>query len=185
MTRSWLLPAAFAALLLAPVGAWSAPLPDLGLAPELRGLAGWIPSTPTTLAQLRGKVVLVKFWAFDCINCRRTLPATQAWYDRYHAKGFEIVAVHTPELDEERVPANVAAAVRRAHITYPVALDPDYATWRAYGNRYWPAEYLIDARGHLRLVHFGEGSYDVIDRAIATLLDEASAAKAKRPVTRS
>ncbi len=148
-------------------------LRDLGPAPELTGITGWINTPPASLKALRGKVVLVKFWTFACINCKHTLPATQAWYDRYHDRGFEIVSVHTPELDEERVPANVAAAVKRDHITYPVALDRDFATWNAYGNRYWPAAYLIDARGHIRFVHFGEGAYDQIDHAIDVLLAEA------------
>jgi thiol-disulfide isomerase/thioredoxin len=149
-------------------------LPDLGPAPELTGLQEWINSAPTSLVGQRGKVVLVKFWAFDCINCRRTMAATQSWYDRYHRQGFEILAIHTPELAVERIPANVRAAVRHEHITYPVALDPFYATWRAYDNHYWPAAYLIDARGHLRFVHIGEGAYDEMDRNIALLLAEVS-----------
>jgi thiol-disulfide isomerase/thioredoxin len=146
------------------------PLADYGPAPELRGLAGWINSPPLSMAKLRGKVVLVRFWTFECINCRHTLAATQAWYDRYHARGFEIVAVHTPELAAERVPANVARAVRRESITYPVALDPDYATWDAYHNEYWPAEYLIDAAGRIRYVHVGEGDTEAAERAIQELL---------------
>ncbi len=147
-------------------------LRDLGPAPEITGIRGWINSKPTSLEAQRGKVVLVKFWTFECINCRHTLAATQAWYDRYHARGFEILSIHTPELEVERVPANVRAAIRRERITYPVALDPDEATWQAYDNHYWPAAYLVDARGHIRFVHFGEGAYDEMDRAIATLLAE-------------
>jgi thiol-disulfide isomerase/thioredoxin len=151
-------------------------LPDYGAAPELRGLAGWINSPPLTLTKLKGKVVLVKFWTFECVNCRHTLATTQAWYDRYHAQGFEIVAIHTPELPAERVPANVARAVRRERITYPVALDPDYATWDAYHNEYWPAEYLVDPAGRIRYVHVGEGDSERAEQVIQELLAEGNAA---------
>ena len=117
--------------------------------------------------------VLVKFWTFSCINCVHTLPATQQWYERHHAEGLEIVAVHTPELAHERVLANVKASVRRQGITYRVALDPEFATWNAYRNHYWPAIYLIDAHGHIRYTHTGEGAYDETERAIQQLLREA------------
>lgn len=156
------------ALLLGPRPARA--LPDYGPAPELRGLAGWINSPPLSLAGLKGKVVLVRFWTFECINCRHTLATTQTWYDRYHPRGFEIVAVHTPELPAEKVAANVARAVRRERITYPVALDPGYATWDAFHNEYWPAEYLVDAAGRIRYVHFGEGDTEAAERAIQELL---------------
>lgn len=148
-------------------------LKNYGAAPELAGITGWINGDPTSLAALRGKVVLVKFWTYSCINCIRTLPYVQSWYDTYHDKGFEIVAVHTPEFEFEKVPANVEQAVKDYKITYPVALDPDYKTWRAYDNKYWPAKYLIDAEGNIRYVHFGEGEYDEIEGAIQELLREA------------
>ncbi len=153
------------------------PLRDLGPAPEIAGIRGWINSAPLSLKQLHGKVVLVKFWTFACINCQRTLPATAKWYERYHDQGFEIVSVHTPELEQERDPRNVERAVRDAEIHYPVALDVSAATWRAYHNEYWPAWYLVDARGRIRYTHIGEGAYEETDRAIAALLAEAKAGK--------
>lgn len=146
---------------------------DYGLAPELQGITGWINSSPETLADLRGHVVMVKFWTYSCINCIRTLPYVQAWYEKYHSQGFDIIAIHTPEFEFEKVPANVEQAVKQFKITYPVALDPDYATWTAYANQYWPAEYLIDADGHIRYVHFGEGDYDVTEKAIQDLLTDS------------
>jgi cytochrome c biogenesis protein CcdA/thiol-disulfide isomerase/thioredoxin len=151
----------------------SSSLTDLGPAPELAGITGWINSEPTTLAALRGKVVLVKFWTYSCINCIRTLPYIRAWYDAYHDDGFEIIAVHTPEFAFETVPENVDQAVRDFGIAYPVALDPDYKTWNAYKNRYWPAEYLVDAAGRIRYTHFGEGAYGETEQAIQDLLQEA------------
>lgn len=148
-------------------------LRDLGPAPELTGLTGWINRQPVILAELRGHVVLVKFWTYTCINCIRTLPYVQTWYDKYHHQGFEIIAVHTPEFAFEKIPANVQRAVTDFKITYPVALDPNYATWNAYENRYWPAKYFIDARGRLRYIHFGEGKYDESEKVIQELLREA------------
>jgi len=115
----------------------------------------------------------VKFWTYSCINCIRTLPYVQAWYDTYKDDGFTIVAVHTPEFAFEKVPENVERAVQDFDITYPVALDPDYTTWRAYENRYWPAKYLVDANGVVRYIHFGEGQYDETERMIQKLLTEA------------
>ncbi len=148
-------------------------LNDFSQAPELTGITGWINGQPITLAELRGKVVLVKFWTYTCINCIRTLPYVQAWYDRYHDQGFEIIAVHTPEFAFEKVPANVEKAVKDFAITYPVALDPNYQTWNAYDNRYWPAKYFIDATGKIRATHFGEGKYDESEKIIQALLREA------------
>jgi len=145
-------------------------LPDLGTAPEFTGLTEWINGPPRTLASLRGHVVLVKFWAYRCINCEHTLAATRSWYERYHGTGLEIVAVHTPELADERVPANVRAAVRSDSIAYPVALDPGYATWKAWKNEAWPAFYLVDVRGHVRYTRIGEGGYAETERAIQELL---------------
>jgi len=147
-------------------------LRDYGRAPELTGLTNWINSKPLTLKKLRGKVVLIDFWTYSCINCLRTLPHVKAWYQAYHDKGLVVIGVHTPEFAFEHVPSNVRGAVRRLGIRYPVALDNDYATWNAFQNQYWPAKYLIDRSGHLRYYHFGEGSYDTTEARIRTLIGE-------------
>ncbi len=127
------------------------------------------------LASLRGHVVLVDFWTYTCINCIRTLPYLNAWYAKYRRYGFEIVGVHTPEFPFEHSAANVAAAVAQNGIHYPVVQDNEYGTWNAYNNQYWPAEYLIDAQGRIRLTDFGEGEYAAKERAIRSLLVEAGA----------
>ena len=145
---------------------------QLGQAPELAGISHWVNSNPTTLANLRGKVVLVDFWTYSCINCMRTQPYLNAWYDRYHAAGLEIIGVHAPEFAFEKVPENVEKAVRDAGIMYPVALDNDFATWHSFHNQYWPAKYLIDKEGTIRWTHFGEGSYDEAENQIRDLLGE-------------
>jgi len=147
-------------------------LQDLGAAPELSGLSNWINSKPLTIQELRGKVVLVDFWTYSCINCLRTLPHVKAWYRTYAKDGLVVLGVHTPEFAFEHVPSNVRGAVHRLGVTYPVALDNDYKTWNAFHNQYWPAKYLIDRRGHLRFVHFGEGEYDTTEARIRTLLGE-------------
>jgi len=147
-------------------------LQDLGAAPELSGLSNWINSKPLTIQELRGKVVLVDFWTYSCINCLRTLPHVKAWYRTYAKDGLVVLGVHTPEFAFEHVPSNVRGAVNRLGVTYPVALDNDYKTWNAFHNQYWPAKYLIDRRGHLRFVHFGEGEYDTTEARIRTLLGE-------------
>ena len=155
---------------------------DAAGAPELRGISSWI-NTPDgaalSLASLRGKVVLVDFWTYSCINCLRTLPHLKAWDAAYRKDGLVIVGVHTPEFAFERVPENVNSAVRRLGVRYPVALDNDYATWNAYENEYWPAEYLIDRSGRIRRTHFGEGEYDVTESAIRRLLGEKVRGRAK------
>lgn len=148
-------------------------LPDEGAAPELRGIAGWINVEPLTLRSLRGRAVLVHFWTYSCVNCVRTMPAVQRWHEKYGSSGFTVIGVHTPEFDFERTFENVRAAVERFGITYPVALDTDYATWNAYKNRYWPADYFIDADGHVRYHHFGEGGYEDAEEVIRALLSEA------------
>ncbi len=127
------------------------------------------------LSSLRGHVVLVDFWTYTCINCIRTLPYVNAWYSKYHRDGFEVVGVHTPEFPFEHSAANVAAAIAQNGIHYPVVQDNEYGTWNAYDNQYWPAEYLIDARGRIRLEDFGEGEYGAKERAIRSLLVEAGA----------
>ena len=155
-----------------PAAAQSMPLEDLGPAPELTGITTWINSPPTTLAQLRGKVVLVHFWTFGCINCIHVQPYVKAWFDRYAAEGFVVLGVHTPELSFERDVDNVRHAVAEAGIRFPVAFDPDFATWNAYRNNYWPAFYFVDKAGRIRHVHFGEGDYDGSENVIRELLAE-------------
>ena len=153
-------------------------LPVLFQAPEFKETQRWFNTPgdrPLTLASLRGHVVLVDFWTYTCINCIRTLPYLNAWYAKYHSKGFEIVGVHTPEFPFEHSAANVAAAIAQDGIHYPVVQDNDYGTWNAYGNQYWPAEYFIDAQGRVRLADFGEGDYGAKERAIRSLLLEAGA----------
>lgn len=149
-------------------------LTDYGQAPEFTGIMNWlnIDQAPT-LASLRGKVVLVDFWTYSCINCIRTLPYVTSWYEKYKDQGLVVVGVHTPEFEFEKKTSNVADALVRHGITYPVAQDNDYATWQAYHNRYWPAHYLIDAKGHIREYHFGEGHYQETEEAIQALLREA------------
>jgi cytochrome c biogenesis protein CcdA/thiol-disulfide isomerase/thioredoxin len=145
-------------------------LEDLGRAPELTGITAWINSDPLTLASLRGKVVLVHFWTFACINCLHVQPYVKAWYDRYADEGFTVVGVHTPELSFERDLANVRDAVAKDDVRFPVAFDPDYATWQAYDNHYWPAFFFVDRQGRIRHVHFGEGDYDGSEAVIRELL---------------
>jgi thiol-disulfide isomerase/thioredoxin len=152
-------------------------LPVLGRAPDpgFVDTQRWFNTPgdrPLSLGRLHGHVVLVDFWTYSCINCLRTLPYLNAWYRRYHSDGFEIVGVHTPEFPFEHSASNVAAAISREGIRYPVVQDNDYATWTAYHNEYWPAEYLIDGSGRVRLVNFGEGDYTGKERAIRSLLAE-------------
>jgi cytochrome c biogenesis protein CcdA/thiol-disulfide isomerase/thioredoxin len=139
-------------------------------APEFAGLTGWINSPPLTIASLRGKVVLVDFWTYSCINCIRSIPYVEKWYQTYAPKGFVVVGVNTPEFAFEHDPANVGAAVVHDHITYPVALDNSYDTWNAYNNSSWPADYLIDKTGQIRYVSLGEGGYGTTEKAIQELL---------------
>jgi len=145
----------------------------LGPAPDFAAGHRWLNSSPLTMAGLRGRVVLVDFWTYTCINCLRTLPYLKAWDERYRAKGLTIAGVHTPEFAFERKTSNVSAAIARQSIRYPVVQDNDYGTWNAFGNQFWPAKYLIDARGRVRYVHFGEGEYKETEAAIRTLLAEA------------
>ena len=147
-------------------------LPDYGAAPPIHADGIWINSSPLTLQQLRGKVVLIDFWTYSCINCLRTVPHLKAWYEAYHRRGLVIIGVHTPEFAFEHVASNVQAAVRRLGITYPVVQDNKYKTWDNYANEYWPAEYLIDKTGHVRHRHFGEGEYGQTESLIRRLLDD-------------
>ena len=148
-------------------------LPQLGPAPEFEGVTRWLNSPPLSLGELRGRVVLIDFWTYTCINCIRTLPYLRAWDQRYRDRGLTIVGVHTPEFAFEKDEGNVRAAIERSRLRYPVAQDNDFDTWNAWGNRYWPAKYLIDATGEVRYTHFGEGDYGATEQAIRALLEEA------------
>jgi cytochrome c biogenesis protein CcdA/thiol-disulfide isomerase/thioredoxin len=150
-------------------------LPVLGVAPEFVGTQQWFNTPgegPLTLRGLRGRVVLVDFWTYSCINCIRTLPYLKAWDAKYRKDGLMIVGVHTPEFPFEREASNVEAAIEENGIRYPVVQDNEQATWNAYGNQYWPAEYFIDAQGRVRYVHFGEGEYGEKEKVIRELLAE-------------
>ncbi len=142
-------------------------------APELKNIAAWINSDSQTVAGLKGKVVLIDFWTYSCINCQRTQPYLNAWYDKYKDDGFVILGVHAPEFAFEKVTENVEKAVVDASIKYPVALDNSFATWQAYENRFWPAKYLIDKDGQVRYTHFGEGDYAETEETIQALLKES------------
>jgi cytochrome c biogenesis protein CcdA/thiol-disulfide isomerase/thioredoxin len=153
------------------------PLKDYGTAPDVHDISAWINSRPLSLTGLRGKVVLVDFWTYSCINCLRTLPYLKAWDARYRSKGLVILGVHTPEFAFERDLGNVRAAVKRLGVGYPVALDNGYGTWKAYSNNYWPADYLVDQAGRVRDVHFGEGDYAKTERNIRLLLEAGNAGR--------
>jgi cytochrome c biogenesis protein CcdA/thiol-disulfide isomerase/thioredoxin len=157
-------------------------LKDYGAAPEFAGIQQWL-NTPggqaLSLRKLHGKVVLVDFWTYSCINCLRTLPYLKTWYRTYSKDGFVVVGVHTPEFAFEHEVSNVRQATHEYGVSYPVAIDNRYGTWNAYGNQYWPAEYLIDANGHVREAHFGEGEYSKTEDAIRSLLAERDASLPK------
>jgi cytochrome c biogenesis protein CcdA/thiol-disulfide isomerase/thioredoxin len=152
-------------------------LRDFGQAPEFQEIDRWFNSKPLTLASLRGKVVLIDFWTYSCINCLRTLPYVKRWAATYRRAGLVVVGVHTPEFAFEHVPANVERAVRSLGVDYPVALDNGYETWSAWGNQYWPAKYLVDRQGHVRYAHFGEGEYQRSEDVIRRLLAEKALPK--------
>jgi len=154
----------------------AATVPDLGSKgqmPSLSGAVQWLNSPPLTNEALRGKVVLVDFWTFDCINCQRSIPHVNEWAKKYEKDGLVVIGVHTPEYPFERVVDNVRKNVTKLGLNYPIAIDNDYAIWKAFDNQYWPAHYLIDANGQIRYTHFGEGSYDTQEQVIRQLLDEA------------
>jgi thiol-disulfide isomerase/thioredoxin len=146
---------------------------DVNKAPPLNGATEWLNSAPLTDDALRGKVVLVDFWTYSCINCLRTLPYLKAWDEKYRSQGLVIVGVHAPEFAFEKDIHNVEQAVRELGVKYPVAIDNQYAIWNAYHNEYWPAHYLIDAQGRIRHEHFGEGAYQETEQMIQTLIREA------------
>jgi thiol-disulfide isomerase/thioredoxin len=147
--------------------------PVEGVLPSLSGAVAWLNSPPLTAEGLKGKVVLIDFWTYSCINCLRAIPYVRDWAARYRDKGLMVVGVHTPEFAFEKNIDNVKRAVLDLGIDYPVALDSDYAIWRGFNNQYWPAHYLIDAQGRVRHHHFGEGDYDGSERAIQQVLAEA------------
>jgi thiol-disulfide isomerase/thioredoxin len=161
-------------------------LPRLGAAPEFTGTQKWFNTPggrPLTLASMRGRVVLIDFWTYTCINCLRTLPFVRALDERYRSAGLTVVGVHTPEFPFERDAGNVRSAVARNGLHYPVAQDNDYGTWQAYGNQYWPAEYLIDGTGQVRGAEFGEGGSRMTEASVRALLLEAGAQRLPPPVT--
>jgi thiol-disulfide isomerase/thioredoxin len=148
-------------------------LPIEDTTPSLSGAVTWLNSPPLTMDALKGKVVLVDFWTYSCINCLRTIPYIRAWAAKYKDQGLVVIGVHTPEFAFERNVDNVKRAIAKLKTDYPVAIDNDYAIWRAFENKYWPAHYFIDAQGHVRYHHFGEGDYDQSERVIQLLLAEA------------
>jgi cytochrome c biogenesis protein CcdA/thiol-disulfide isomerase/thioredoxin len=163
-------------------------LESCGTAPDIKGITRWLNTpngAPIDLKALRGKVVLIDFWAYSCINCQRAIPHVVDWYNAYKDKGFEVIGVHSPEYGFEKVDTNVASGAADLKIDYPIALDNDLATWTNYRNQYWPAEYLIDAQGTVRHVKFGEGDYDVTENLIRQLLSEADKGAALPPETKT
>jgi len=153
----------------------NAALPIEGPMPSLDGAVAWLNSPPLTREALRGKVVVVDFWTYSCVNCLRTLPYVRAWYDKYKDQGLVVIGVHAPEFAFEKNIDNVRRSVKDLGIDYPVAIDNDYAIWRAFDNRYWPAHYFVDAEGRIRYHHFGEGDYAQSEAVIQKLLAEAGA----------
>jgi cytochrome c biogenesis protein CcdA/thiol-disulfide isomerase/thioredoxin len=152
-------------------------LESCGTAPDIKGIAGWLNTpggAPIDLKSLRGKVVLIDFWAYSCINCQRAIPHVVDWYGKYKDSGLEVIGAHSPEYAFEKVKSNVVSGAADLGITYPVALDNSLSTWTNYRNRYWPAEYLIDADGTVRHIKFGEGDYDVTENLIRQLLTDAN-----------
>jgi len=161
-----------------PMNAVNDMLPKLGKAPEFTGIAKWLNlpadgNTSLTQEQLKGKVVLVDFWTYTCINCIRTLPFVTSWNEKYKDQGFAVIGVHTPEFEFEKKTENVLNAIEQFGIKYPVAQDNEFMMWNAYNNHYWPAKYLIDVDGNIRYTHFGEGDYDITENNIKKLLAEA------------
>ena len=160
-------------------------MPVLGAAPEFAGTQEWFNTPggqPLNLSSLRGEVVLIDFWTYSCINCLRTLPYLRAWDERYREAGLRVVGVHSPEFPFERDAGNVEDAIHRNELRYPVVQDNEFATWNAYGNQFWPAKYLIDARGRVRYTHFGEGAYEETESAIRSLLAERGSDRLGRTV---
>ncbi|MEN5069973.1 cytochrome c biogenesis protein DipZ [Stenotrophomonas sp. TWI1183] len=166
-------PPAGGAMMRAAGSAPGEPLPVEGTLPSLAGATGWLNSPPLDAQALRGKVVLVDFWTYSCINCLRAMPYVREWAERYRDHGLVVIGVHAPEFAFERNLANVQRAVKDLKVTYPVAIDNDFAIWRGFNNKYWPAHYFIDAQGRIRAHHFGEGNYAQSEQIIRQLLREA------------
>ena len=163
--------------------AGSPPNPPAALdMPQFTGVTGWLNSAPLTRERLRGKVVVIDFWTYSCINCLRSLPYVNAWYAHYKAAGLVVIGVHTPEFAFERDAANVRKAITQFGIRYPVALDNDSAIWKAYNNRFWPAHFFVDATGEIRGHHFGEGKYAESENTIRALLTEAGVKNLPPPI---
>ena len=148
-------------------------VPSEGELPSLGGATTWLNSPPLTAASLRGHVVLIDFWTYTCINWRRTLPYVRAWAEKYREYGLVTIGVHSPEFSFEHDLENVRRAARDMRVSYPIAIDNDYAIWSAFHNHYWPALYLVDAQGRIRSHQFGEGSYELSEMMIQQLLAEA------------
>jgi thiol-disulfide isomerase/thioredoxin len=148
-------------------------LPIEGELPSIGGATEWLNSPPLTAAGLRGKVVLINFWTYTCVNWRRTLPYVRAWAERYKDRGLVVIGVHTPEFDIEKNVESIRHAAQEMRIDYPIAIDSDYRIWRAFNNQYWPALYIVDAQGHIRHHQFGEGEYEQSELIIRQLLAEA------------
>lgn len=172
-------PTAAAAMAAAPAQLTNPPtqsfatLPVEGILPDLAGATTWLNSPPLSAQALRGKVVLIDFWTFACINCQRALPYVRAWAAKYKDQGLVVVGVHAPEFAFERKVANVQRAARDLGLTFPIAIDNDFAIWKSFSNQYWPSNYFVDARGRIRFHHFGEGEYERSEQVIRQLLDEA------------
>lgn len=164
--------AALVSLIVIPIGL-AARLPVEGPMPSLKGANAWINSQPLSTADLRGKVVLVDFWTYTCINWRRTMPYLRAWAEKYKHNGLVVVGVHTPEFSFEKDLDNIRRAAKEQRVEYHIAVDNDYAIWNAFNNHYWPALYFIDAQGHIRHHQFGEGDYERLEQVIQQLLTEA------------
>ena len=141
--------------------------------PEFQGIQQWLNSDPLTIADLKGNAVLIQFWTFACINCQRTLPYITQWHRKYASQGLKVIGIHTPEFAFERDPNNIKRALQQHQITYPVPIDNDYKTWKAYSNEYWPHLFLADRRGLMRYDHVGEGAYDETEQTIQKLLKES------------
>ena len=149
------------------------PVPLEGVLPSLESVTAWLNSQPLSTVDLRGKVVLINFWTYTCINWLRSVPYVRAWAEKYQEQGLVVIGVHTPEFAFEHDIENVRQAARDRRISYPIAIDNDYVIWRAFANHYWPALYFVDAQGHLRHHHFGEGAYEQSERVLQHLLAEA------------
>lgn len=175
--------AALVGLIVIPLGL-AASLPVERPMPALRGANAWVNSSPLSTQDLRGKVVLVDFWTYTCINWRRTMPYLRAWAEKYQDNGLVVVGVHTPEFSFEKDVDNVRRAAKDERVDYPIAIDSDYAIWNAFDNHYWPALYFIDAQGHIRHHQFGDGDYERSEQVIQQLLTEAGQTKFDRSLVK-